>query len=90
MKKLINIGFGNIVNTDKIVSIVGCDAAPIKRMIQAAKDEARAVDATHGRKTKAAIITDSNHIILSALQPETIMSRLQGKETENIRGDEDE
>ena len=75
--ELINIGFGNIVNANRIVSIVNPDAAPIKRIIQEAKDSKMAVDATSGRRTRAVIITDSEHVILSSLQPETIASRLE-------------
>ena len=81
MNKLITIGYGNLVNVDKIVSVVSPEAAPIKRMVQMAKDEGRAVDATCGRKTRGVIVTESNHLILSALQPETIANRLQGKDT---------
>ena len=77
MNNLVNIGFGNVVNVDKVVSIVSPDAAPIKRMVQQAKDEGRAIDATCGRRTRAVIVTDSNQIILSALLPETIVNRYQ-------------
>jgi extracellular matrix regulatory protein A len=74
--QLINIGFGNIVSANRIVSIVSPESAPIKRMIQEAKDSKMAVDATYGRKTRAVIIMDSGHVILSALQPETVAARL--------------
>ena len=74
--KLVNIGFGNTISADKIVAIVSPDSAPIKRMVQEAKDAGTAVDATFGRKTRAVIIMDSDHIILSAVQAETIASRL--------------
>lgn len=74
--KLLNVGFGNVVSADRIISIVSPEAAPIKRMIQEAKDEKTAIDATCGRKTRAVLIMDSNHIVLSALQPETLSSRL--------------
>ena len=74
--QLVNIGFGNIVSANKIVSIVSPEAAPIKRMIQDAKDSKTAVDATCGRRTRAVIITDSGYIILSSLQPETLATRL--------------
>ena len=74
--KLINIGFGNIVSADKIVAIVSPDSAPIKRMVQEAKDCKPAVDATCGRRTRAVIIMESDHIILSAIQPETVAGRL--------------
>lgn len=77
MNNLVNIGFGNVINIDKVVSIVSPDAAPIKRMVQQAKDEGRAVDATCGRRTRAVIITDSHHLVLSALLPETISNRYQ-------------
>ncbi len=74
--KLVNIGFGNTVLADKIVSIVSPDSAPIKRMIQDAKDNGTAIDATFGRKTRAVLIMDSNHIVLSAVQAETIAGRI--------------
>lgn len=73
--KLINIGFGNTVSADKIVAIVSPDSAPIKRMIQDAKDKGVAIDATFGRKTRAVIVM-SEHIVLSAVQAETIASRI--------------
>ncbi len=72
---LVNIGYGNVVNMDKVVSIIRADAAPIKRMIQVAKDENLAVDATCGRKTKCILVMDSGHIVLSALLPDTIENR---------------
>ncbi len=74
--KFINIGFGNMVATDRIVSIVSPDSAPIKRLIQDAKDEGRVIDVSCGRRTRSVIITDSEHIILSAIQSETIANRL--------------
>ena len=73
---LINEGYGNIVNMDKVVSIVRTEAAPIKRMIQVAKDSNMAIDATCGRKTKCILIMDSGHIVLSALLPDTIENRV--------------
>ena len=73
---LINVGYGNIVNIDKVVSIVRTEAAPIKRMIQVAKDSNMAIDATCGRKTKCILIMDSGHIVLSALLPDTIENRV--------------
>lgn len=79
MSTFVNIGFGNIVNISKIVSIVSPEAAPIKRMIQNAKDNGNAIDATCGRKTRSVIVTDSAHVILSALLPETIAIRLEEK-----------
>ena len=74
--KLINIGFGNIVALDKIISIVSPDSAPIKRLVQEAKDNKMSIDATYGRKTRAVIIMDSGHVILSAIQPETVAARI--------------
>lgn len=78
--KLINIGFGNIVSANRIISIVSPESAPIKRIISEARDRGVLVDATYGRRTRAVIITDSGHIILSAVQPETVKHRLQTKE----------
>lgn len=74
--QLINIGFGNIVSADRIVAIVSPESAPIKRIIQDSKENGNAVDATYGRKTRAVLIMDSGHIILSAVQPETVAGRL--------------
>ena len=74
--QLFNIGFGNIVNSERIISIVSPDSAPIKRMVQEAKDNKTAIDATYGRKTRAVIIMDSGHIVLSAVQPETVAARV--------------
>lgn len=77
MNKLIHIGFGNIVNTDKILAIVSPDSAPIKRLVQNAKEEGRVIDATQGRKTKAVLVMEQYQIVLSALLPETIAGRAQ-------------
>ncbi len=74
--KLINIGFGNIISADRMVAIVSPDSAPIKRMVQEAKDNKTAIDATYGRRTRAVIIMDSGHLVLSAVQPETVAARL--------------
>ena len=74
--QLVNIGFGNIVSSERIVAIVSPESAPIKRMVQEAKDNKTAVDATCGRRTRAVLIMDSGHIILSAVQPETVAGRL--------------
>ncbi len=74
--KFINIGYGNMVAVDRIVTLVSPDSAPIKRLIQDAKDDGRVIDVTCGRKTRAVIITDSEHVILSAIQTETIANRL--------------
>ncbi|WP_066175087.1 extracellular matrix/biofilm regulator RemA [Bacillus marinisedimentorum] len=78
--KLINIGFGNIVSANRIISIVSPESAPIKRIIQEARDRNMLVDATYGRRTRAVIIADSDHVILSAVQPETVAQRLLNKE----------
>lgn len=80
--QLINIGFGNIVSSHRIIAIVSPESAPIKRMVQEAKDNGTAVDATYGRRTRAVIIMDSGHIILSAVQPETVAGRLEKEEIE--------
>ena len=73
---LVNIGYGNIVNMDKVIGIIRADAAPIKRMVQVAKDNNLAIDATCGRKTKCILVMDSGHIMLSALLPDTIENRV--------------
>lgn len=75
--KLINIGFGNIVSAERIIAIVSPESAPIKRLISEARDRGILIDATYGRRTRAVIITDSNHVILSAVQPDTVRHRLQ-------------
>lgn len=77
MDKLIHIGFGNIVNTAKIIAIVGPDSAPVKRLVQKAKEDGRVIDATQGRKTKAVLVMENSQIVLSALLPETIAGRAQ-------------
>ena len=74
--QLINIGFGNIVSANRIIAIVSPESAPIKRIVQEAKENGNAVDATYGRRTRAVLIMDSGHIILSAVQPETVAGRL--------------
>jgi extracellular matrix regulatory protein A len=73
--RLINIGFGNIVAASRVIAIVSPESAPIKRIISEAKERGHLVDATYGRRTRAVIITDSDHIILSAIQPETVANR---------------
>lgn len=84
---LVNIGFGNLVSVSRIVTICSPESAPIKRMVQDAKDSGAAVDATCGRRTRCVIITDSGHIILSALQPETVAARIHG---ENVTEENDD
>lgn len=86
--KLIDIGFGNLVAAGRLIAVVSPDSAPIKRMVQEARDRGVLVDATYGRRTRAVLITDSDHIILSALQPETVAGRLGGRD--EIAGEEEE
>lgn len=76
--RLINIGFGNMISSVRLVTIVSPDSAPIKRIVQDARDRGRLIDATYGRRTRAVIVMDSDHVILSAIQPETIAARLAG------------
>jgi regulator of extracellular matrix RemA (YlzA/DUF370 family) len=78
--KLINIGFGNIVSANRVVAIVSPESAPIKRIIQDAREQANLIDATYGRRTRAVIIMDSSHVVLSAIQPETVANRFVSKE----------
>ena len=78
--KLINIGFGNMVNAGRLVAIVSPESAPIKRIVQEARDRGSLIDATYGRRTRAVIIMDSDHVVLSAVQPETVAGRLADDE----------
>ena len=78
--KLINIGFGNMVSAGRVVAVVSPESAPIKRVIQDAKESGTLIDATYGRRTRAVIVTDSDHVVLSAIQPETVANRLNGKD----------
>lgn len=80
--KLINIGFGNMVSASRLVAIVSPESAPIKRIMQDAKEQGTLIDATYGRRTRAVILTDSDHVILSALQPETVANRFNDREGE--------
>ena len=88
--KLVNIGFGNLVSADKVVAVVSPDSAPIKRMVQEARDRGVLIDATYGRRTRAVLIMDSDHIVLSALQPETVAGRLGGRDTEPAEEEKEE
>ena len=81
--KLINIGFGNMVSAHRLVAIVSPESAPIKRIIQDAKDRGTLIDATYGRRTRAVLVTDSDHVILSAVQPETVANRLSDREEDD-------
>ena len=82
--KLVNIGYGSIVSASRVISIVSPESAPIKRMIQEAREKNKLIDATYGRKTRAVIITDSEHVILSGMQPETVANRLTDKPSEKF------
>jgi len=88
---LVNVGFGNMVNKDRIIVVVSPETAPIKRLVQDAKDSGRAIDVTCGRRTRSVIITDSDHVILSAIQCETISNRIAGdliSQNEDEKNDE--
>ena len=78
--RFINIGFGNVVAAQRILAVLSPDSAPIKRMVQEARDRGVLIDATYGRKTRSVVIMDSDHIVLSAIQPDTVAARLNGKE----------
>lgn len=84
--KLINIGFGNIVAANRLIAIVSPESAPIKRIIQEAREKGMLIDATYGRRTRAVLIADSDHVILSAVQPETVAHRLNSKEKPTSEG----
>ncbi|HHX57850.1 MAG TPA: DUF370 domain-containing protein [Clostridiales bacterium] len=84
--QLLNIGYGNMVSSSRLVAIVSPESAPIKRIIQEARDKGRLIDATYGRRTRAVIFMDSDHIVLSAVQPETVAARLDNEEAQ---GDEE-
>ena len=87
--KFINIGFGNMVAAERIVAIVSPDSAPIKRLVQDAKDDGRTIDVTCGRRTRAVLIMDNDHLVLSALQPETVANRMTDKDI-SMTDEEDE
>ena len=89
--KLVNIGYGNFVSANRIIAVIGPESAPIKRIIQDARDRGTLIDATYGRRTRAVLIADSGHVILSAIQPETVTTRMGGKaELSDNEGEEDE
>lgn len=88
--KFINIGFGNMMAADRIVALVSPESAPIKRLVQDAKDAGRTIDVTCGRRTRAVIVTDSEHVILSAIQAETIANRLDNDLLDEEEGDEED
>ena len=87
--KLVNIGFGNMVNAGRIITIVSPESAPIKRLVSEAKDKGSLIDATHGRRTRAVIFTDSGHIISTYLQAETVAARVQDETDGTDFGDEE-
>lgn len=87
--KLINIGFGNMISAGRLIAIVSPESAPIKRMVQEARDRAVLIDATYGRRTRAVLIMDNDHLVLSALQPETLANRVGDKDI-TLTDEEDE
>jgi len=88
--KLINIGFGNMVSASRLVAIVSPESAPIKRIIQDVRDRGQLIDATYGRRTRAVIVMDSGHVILSAIQPETIAGRMGSRVEPYVGGEEED
>ena len=88
--KLLNIGFGNIVAANRIISIISPESAPIERIIQEAREKGMLIDATYGRRTRAVVVTDSGHVVLSSIQPETVANRLYDDEDEQEHPDKDE
>ena len=88
--QLISIGFGNVVAANRIVAIISPDSSPIKRLIQDAKDMGRAIDCTSGRKTRSILVMDSDHVILSAIQTETLAARLANEATDDNDETDDE
>ena len=87
--KLINIGFGNMISAGRLVAIVSPDSAPIKRMVQEARDRGTLIDATYARRTRSVLIMDNDHLVLSALQPDTVASRLESREAPEAEEDEE-
>ena len=87
--KLINIGFGNMISAGRLVAIVSPDSAHIKRMVQEARDRGTLIDATYGRRTRSVLIMDNDHLVLSALQPDTVASRLESREAPEAEEDEE-
>ena len=88
--KLINIGFGNMISSQRLLAVVSPESAPIKRVIQEARDRGMLIDATYGRRTRAVVIMDTDHVILSAIQPETIAGRMNDKDAADVEETEDE
>ena len=88
--RLINIGFGNMISSERLLTIVGPDSAPIKRLVQEARDRSMLIDASYGRKTRSVILMDTDHVILSAISPETIARRLSDKPEEAYHDEEEQ
>ena len=88
--KLVNIGFGNMVSSSRMVAIVGPESAPIKRIISDAREKGQLIDATYGRRTRAVIVADSGHVILSAIQPETVAARMGIRSEKELSEEETE
>lgn len=86
--KLVNVGFGNMINAERVVAVVSPESAPVKRMMQTAKDGGKLIDVTQGRKTAAVIFTDSEHVILSYMKPERLFERFNGKPDEGDAAEE--
>ena len=86
--KLINIGFGNMISAGRLIAIVSPDSAPIKRMVQEARERGVLIDASYGRRTRAVLVMDNDHVVLSALQPETVATRLSGEKDTGEEEDE--
>lgn len=87
--KLINIGFGSMIASERLLAVVSPDSAPIKRLVQEARDRGMLIDASFGRKTKAVLLMDTDHVILSALTPEAVYARTEGKQTAESEGEEE-
>lgn len=88
--KLINIGFGNMISAERLLAVVSPDSAPIKRLVQEARDRGMLIDASYGRRTRAVIVMDTDHVVLSAIQPETVAGRLEDKNIPEREDEEDE
>jgi len=88
--KLINIGFGNMVSANRLVAIVSPESAPIKRIIQEARDRGVLIDATYGRRTRAVIVMDSDHVVLSAIHPETVANRIYDRDGDTVAEEEED
>lgn len=86
--KLINIGFGNMVSAARLIAIISPESAPVKRLVQDARESGRLIDATYGRRTRAVIVMDSDHVVLSPVQPETVANRLNARDAAEDEGEE--